>query len=420
MAGRSAYQRYTVVSLVALPPADFQSLTLLPRWAIASGLSFGRGNMELKIYLRILLKKWWIVLSAFLITLTSTIVFTFTQPSTYSATTTFIVAPASSFDDTKSFVSGLDTLSKRAEIASTYAEVATSRMIRRAIAEDLNLSREQKNSILVLSQLRAGTNVIEIVVEGNNPELVRDFANAVGARTIAYVEELYEVYDLKPLDQATAPSTPIKPNKIMNLALGGILGLVLGGGLAFLAEYLQAPLDSMANLSILDAETGAYNKRYFEQRLREEMSRAKRNEYPLSLALMNVDQLETMHTSFSSQDRSEALRKAVMFFKQYLRDEDIIAHLDGTVFAFLLPDMPEEKAKTIMEQLQTRLSWTPFDLEKSGVKLNLSGATGVAAYQYNGTRHDEFMGKANDALKQAEATGYGKVHLFSEPETEQQ
>jgi len=369
--------------------------------------------MELKIYLRVLLRKWWIVLLAFLSTFTTTIVFTFNQAPTYRTAATFVIAPDSSFVEVWSFVDGLETLSSRTEIASTYAKVATTRLIRLDAADELNLSQDQRRGLSVDSQLLADTNVFKITVEGSDPVLVRDFANMVGTKTMAYVQELYEVCDLSPLDQAMLPASPVKPNKKLNLALGAILGLTLGGGLAFLSEYLQAPLESMTNLGILDDETGAYNRRYFRQRLGEEMSRARRNKYPLSLALMNVDQLEVMGTSSSPQVRSEALRKVTVFLKQYLREEDILARLDGTVFAFLLPDMPGEKAQATMEKLQTRIAWTPLEIEKSGVKLNLNSAIGVAAYLYNGIEQDDFLAEVTRALQQAEAAGYGKVCLLS-------
>jgi len=370
--------------------------------------------MELKIYLRILLRKWWIVLPAFLVTLTATIVLTFTQAPTYSATTTFVIGPNSSFEDVRSFVSGLDIVSRRTEIVTTYAEIAASHRVRQEAADELNLSQDQRSGLSVESQLLAGTNVLKITVEGSNPVLVRDFANMVGTKTIVYVHELYEAFDLSPLDQATLPPSPVSPNKKQNLVLGALLGLALGGGLAFLSEYLQAPLESMTNLSVLDDETGVYNRRYFRQRLGEEMSRASRNRYPLSLALMNVDQLDTIRASSSPQVRSEALRKVAVFLKQYLREEDVLARFDGTTFAFLLPDMPGEEAKTTMEKLQMRMAWTPLEMEKSGVKLNLSGAAGVVAYQYNGTGQDEFLAEADRVLRQAEAAGYGKVYLLAE------
>ncbi len=103
-----------------------------------------------------------------------------------------------------------------------------------------------------------------------------------------------------------------------------------------------------------------------------------------------------------------------VFLKQYLREEDVMARLHGTTFAFLLPDMTGEKAQAVMEELQTRIAWTPLEMERSGIKLNLSSVTGVAAYPYNGTGQDEFLAKASRALQQAEAAGYGKVCLLSE------
>lgn len=366
--------------------------------------------MELKVYLRILLKKWWIVLPAFLITFTAAIVFTFTQPPIYQAIATYVVKPNAAFGDVKSFASSLDILSRRTEIATTYAEVANSHMIRERVVEALNLSRDQKRDISVQGLLLAGTNVIQITVEGHDPEVVRDFANRVGLETVTYVQDLYEAFDMASLDEATRPASPVGPNRTLHLAVGAILGIVLGVGLAVLSEYLQTPLENLAKFEILDDETGMYNSRYFRQRLGEEMSRARRNNYALSLALMNVDHLGVISTSFSSPARQEALRKIALFLKQYLREEDVMARLDGTVFAFLLPDMQVQQAKAVMEKLQTRMAWTPFEVERSGVKLNLSGAAGVAAYQCNGTGQEEFLAEVSRALQQAEAAGYGKVY----------
>ena len=369
--------------------------------------------MELRAYLRTLIGKWWIVLPAFLITFTSTTVFTFTQVPVYQAIATFVVTPNTSFEDVRSYLSGLEVLSRRSEISTTYAEVGNSHHIKNLAADELDVSPAQKRSLSVDSQLQAGTNILEITVTGNDPILVRDFTNAVGTQIIAYVQELYEMHELKPLDQATLPTSPIKPNKGLNLALGGILGLILGTGLAFLSEYLRAPMENITGFGILDAESGAYNNRYFVQRLREEMSRAKRNSYPLSLALMNVDHLGTMHSS-APEVRGEALRKVAMLLKQHLREEDIMARLNGTVFAFLLPDMPGEKAKEIIERLQTRIGWTPLEIERGGIKLNLTGTAGVVDYQRNGARQDELLALATRALEEAEASGYEKVFLLSE------
>jgi capsular polysaccharide biosynthesis protein len=76
--------------------------------------------------------------------------------------------------------------------------------------------------------------IIEISVEGANPLLVQAFANKIGDSTIEYIGDLSGVYEMKVLDSAKSPNSPIRPNKMLNLALGAALGLALGVGLAFL------------------------------------------------------------------------------------------------------------------------------------------------------------------------------------------
>lgn len=373
--------------------------------------------MELRIYLQILLRKWWIVIPIFLVTLTSGIVFTYTKTPMYSATTTYVVVPSSSFGDVQSFSSGLDMLGRRDEIATTFAEIASSRRIKNRVTESLSL--EPGIDYTVSSKLLAGTNIIEITVKGPDPTIVRDMANAVGAAIEEYVQGLYEVFALVPLDEATIPKTPVSPKKPLNLALVSILGLVLSGGLAFLSEYLEAPLSSAVGVNIIDDETGVYNKDYFLQRLSEEMVRARRNRYPLSLALMRVSNLSLLKGANSVKVRREMLRQVAMLTSQYLREEDIVAHLDRDVFALLLPDTTGENAKALMEYLQTRVAWTPFESSLNGVKFNLKSIVGITTYNHNGTSRDELVATATRALQLAEVDDGSKAYLITDHLTAQ-
>ena len=69
-----------------------------------------------------------------------------------------------------------------------------------------------------------------------------------------------------------------------------------------------------------------------------------------------------------------------------------------------------------MEELQTRLAWTPFELEGSGLKLNLSGSVGLVDYCYNGTGREELLAQASRALEQTGATRDGAANSISENE----
>jgi capsular polysaccharide biosynthesis protein/LysM repeat protein len=206
--------------------------------------------VELRIYLQILWKKWWIVLAACISTVVAVSLFTFNQAPTYQAAATYVVTPSGDYEDAKSAAESLDMLSRRAEIATTYAEVANSRFIKEQAADELGLSSAQRGDLSIDSHLVAGTNILEIEVEGSNPQLVQVFTDMIGYKTASYVKELYEAYSLKPLDMASLPTSPVGPSKMINLALGGILGLGLGAGLAFLAQYLETPAPSTARQGI--------------------------------------------------------------------------------------------------------------------------------------------------------------------------
>src|SRR5690606_34429203 len=100
--------------------------------------------MELKIYLHILIKMWWVVVLILCITLIATISFTMNQPRIYESRATFVVRPQTSVaTDRDELARAVDTLSRRTEINTTYAEVAQSKLIRQRAIERLDLPKQQ-------------------------------------------------------------------------------------------------------------------------------------------------------------------------------------------------------------------------------------------------------------------------------------
>ncbi len=196
--------------------------------------------MELKHYLGIVIAKRGVVLATFLITLGTTLLLTLAQTPIYESGATYVVKPTLPEPDSRTLASAIEVLS-RGQIGQTIAEVASSHVIRAQTAGMLGLSSKQTREVSVSSRLLAGTNVVEITVAGPSPALARDFASVVGARTATFVQTLYGMYALEPLDEPTLPSSPSKPRTMLNLLLGALAGLVLGAGLAFLSAYLQSP-----------------------------------------------------------------------------------------------------------------------------------------------------------------------------------
>ena len=369
--------------------------------------------MELKIYLRIILKYWWIILGAFVLTLIPTYLFVNSQPWIYETEATFVIRPRSSIaanDD--EIVDALDTISRRVEINTTFAEVSSSSLIKQRAIERLTLPPEDQQGLKVSGKVIAGTNILEISVQGPNPEIVQDFANAISQETVAYVSNLYDVFELEPLDAADLPTNPVSPNKALNLALGGGLGLLLGIGLIFFVEYWQEPVQVDSRINVIDLETGAYNQSYFMLRLRQELSRSRHNSYAFSLALIKVYHRGLVHNTEQPVSVAQAFRLILNSLEPNLREEDIVAYLGQNTFALLLPHMPGDATEDLLTFLRTQIGLVKPEQIGEGQAAAIYCSIGFVVYRLQGTA-SELLAQANQALEEADTAVYGKVHQFT-------
>ncbi len=195
--------------------------------------------MTFRTFLRVILRGWWLILPALLSALAIAWYLTAQQTPIYRTEATYVVSPSSGLDTVGDVVRGLDTLTRRDSIMSTYAAIATSRLIRDQVCDELDLTPAQKENLTINSEQVHPTNIIEIAVESDDPDLAKAAASLVGEKTTEYVNSLYELYDIKPLDPPYTPREPFKPNLVQNLVLAAVLGLLVGVALAFLAEALR-------------------------------------------------------------------------------------------------------------------------------------------------------------------------------------
>lgn len=195
--------------------------------------------MELKRGMKVLWRWKWLFLLAFIVTVGSTVLFTFTQVPMYESNVRLIVSPSSSLtadlNDLRSAVTALSA----PVVANTYAEISQSASIVEKAWRQLNV--RPQISYDVVSTVIQETTIVEITVSGPNPKVSQSLANAITDQTIKYVEGLTTVYNLTLLDPAVASVLPSRPNYQFNLAMGIILGLMAGVLLAFMAEYLTVP-----------------------------------------------------------------------------------------------------------------------------------------------------------------------------------
>lgn len=199
-------------------------------------------NLEQEIDLRellgILKKRWWAITLTMLLVVLGTVVYSFfiVTPIYESSTTVMVSSPVS---PTSGMVD-MNELNLNRRLAETYGEIVRSRRVaEQVIAEmELFMNPGEFNSKIQVSQVR-DTEFIRISVTDPSPRLAANIANHTAEAFKENVVEIMNVNNVSTLDVAVTPNSPVSPNKTLNIAIGAVLGIMLGVFIVFLKEYLD-------------------------------------------------------------------------------------------------------------------------------------------------------------------------------------
>ena len=192
--------------------------------------------MELRRYLEVTRRWWWLVTLALLATAAVTVSSVAAQTPTYQSSATFLVRPRS--DDASEDARAFDALIRGVTINTTYASIARSELIRDRADERMD-PEARADDMSVSAKVLTDTNIVSLNVKGPDPDHVLALAEAISAEAVEYVNGLSDVYVLQPLDEPTRAEDPIATNRTLTISIGVLLGLALGVGMALLVEYLR-------------------------------------------------------------------------------------------------------------------------------------------------------------------------------------
>lgn len=108
-------------------------------------------------------------------------------------------------------------------------------------------------------------------------------------------------------------------------------------------------------LAITDPLTGLLNRRYLEERFAEEIERAKRYQYPLSFAMIDIDGFKVYNDTFGHQAGDDVLRATAQCIRGSLRNFDVAARYGGEEFILVLPETETNAAAALAERLRNRV-----------------------------------------------------------------
>ena len=176
-------------------------------------------------------------------------------------------------------------------------------------------------------------------------------------------------------------------------------------------------------IGLTDSLTGVYNRRYIDRRLIEEISRARRQAYRISVMYIDIDHFKTVNDTVGHQGGDEVLREICTRIKDELRLSDALARFGGEEFVVLLIDAELESATMVAQRIRASIADRAFDLT-CGLSMPVTVSIGVATL-------DDFeranpvepvaqtlLAQADSALYKAKQAGRNRVIAFV-PESQQ-
>jgi diguanylate cyclase (GGDEF)-like protein len=162
--------------------------------------------------------------------------------------------------------------------------------------------------------------------------------------------------------------------------------------------------EALRTQSIRDPLTNLFNRRYMEESLDRELSRAIRKQTPLSVMLIDVDHFKRFNDAFGHEAGDTVLRSLGHLLQTQLRSEDIVCRYGGEEFVVILPDAPLDGARLRSEELRGKAKELVAELRGQMLgRITLS--IGVATFPANGGTGAALVEAADAALYRAKKEG---------------
>lgn len=153
----------------------------------------------------------------------------------------------------------------------------------------------------------------------------------------------------------------------------------------------------LENMATRDGLTRLFNRQYFFDRLERELETARGSRRPLSVLLIDIDQLKAVNDTYGHRTGDEILKKFGNFLLGQTRASDVPARLGGDEFAIILPDTSESAAGVMAGRIQKALEDTDL-IDEAELTLRLTAAVGASGYPWGGETADAIMMLADASM----------------------
>ena len=175
-------------------------------------------------------------------------------------------------------------------------------------------------------------------------------------------------------------------------------------------------LERLKRTGLTDALTSLNNRRFFDQRIIEEVERSRRNTHPLSCLFIDIDYFKRINDEYGHPIGDKVLRQVSKHLDAHMRRSDVLARFGGEEFAILLSNTAIESAEETAERLRIAVEsnvMANIDGEPLHVTISIGIATASPSHSVLSIEQqaEQLISTADDALLHAKRNGRNQVHI---------
>ena len=171
-----------------------------------------------------------------------------------------------------------------------------------------------------------------------------------------------------------------------------------------LAVTITDLFEEIKKQATTDALTDLYNRRYFENALKNEAERSLRSSLPFSLISLDLDYLKQINDTYGHNIGDESIKAISRVLKTNARTVDIPARFGGEEFSILLPGIDSVGAEAAAERIRAHIAET--EIEQVG---HITASIGVATFLEHTKSIDDLVELADQAMYKAKINGRNQV-----------
>jgi len=181
--------------------------------------------------------------------------------------------------------------------------------------------------------------------------------------------------------------------------------------------------ERLKKIGLTDTLTGVNNRRFFDQRLNEEVGRAQRDNLVISCLFFDVDFFKKVNDNYGHNEGDMILREVATLIRMNLRTSDVIARYGGEEFSAILNNTDGEKASEIAERIRVSIAEREYKLA-NGEDIHVTISIGVSTIHAGNYKIDvnklgtQLVQSADHCLYEAKRQGRNCVIRTSDQESD--